>query len=117
MFDVLIKECGPANAVDRMHTMLHAYLKEICDKNNIDYKKTDSLTAIWSKIRKIDKISKSELISNIIMGFATVIQQVNESRNNQSLVHANKNLLSENEAWLVINAVRTIYSYISKCNF
>lgn len=110
--EVLIRESDPSDAVDRMHTVLHAYLKEICDNNGMKYKKTDSLPKIWAEIRKTDKISMSELTSNIMMGLATAIQHVNEARNSQSLTHPNENLLGEEEVWLVINAIRTMYIYI-----
>jgi hypothetical protein len=47
-----IEKNEPEAALDRLHTFTFRYLRELCDKHQIPYEKTDSLNAVFGKYVK-----------------------------------------------------------------
>ena len=115
--EVLISSNGASNAVDRIHTALHGYLKNLCDKECITYGKDANLTKVFKILRKdhaafqVDVLRKHD-IEKMLMGLATVIDSLNTIRNQASLSHPQDALLAEAEAKLAINASISIFHYL-----
>lgn len=113
---LLIKERKAVSAVDRVHTAFHGYLRAVSSKANITYGKDDDIVALLKKAftlhPKLQVTERGDEIRAISRGLASISHSLNPIRNHGSLAHANENLLDEPEAGLVINAVRTLMTYL-----
>ncbi len=114
----LIRRGRVPSAVDRTHTALHAYIKDLCDDWTIEYEKDASLTKVFKVLRKnhpafsVDGPRQQE-IEQMLNGLATVLDGLNPIRNWASLAHRpDTTLLEEAEATFAINAARSIFHYI-----
>lgn len=109
----LISTSGAASAVDRVHTALHGYLREVCSQTGIAYNKDDSITRLFKLLRQghpaLDAKGDAERILNAI---GTIMDALNTLRNHASLAHPNSALLDNSEAMLAINTTRTILHYL-----
>jgi hypothetical protein len=47
--ETLIKTRGATSGVDRIHTMLHGYMRAVCDHEGIPYAKDDTIGALWPR--------------------------------------------------------------------
>ena len=115
----LLLSSGPASAVDRVHTALHGYLKEICRKSGISFPEQASITELFREIRQkhpsLNSIKAGgEESKRMLGGLATVIDCLNTLRNKASLAHPNEEILEETEAILAINSVRTLFHYLDR---
>ncbi len=115
--DDLIKAGEPESAVDRVHTVLHDYLRAVCDSYNIEYASGDAITRLYKRLREDviftgSGISQSDDIKKILSSLAACVDSLNTLRNHASLAHANDRLLGIPEATLAINTTRTVLHYI-----
>lgn len=112
----LVKERKAVSAVDRLHTAFHGYLRSICEQASIDFIESDDLVSLTKKIfqshPKFQSLVRGGDIGNIAKSLASVSTALNPIRNRVSLAHANETLLDEPEAIFVINAVKTIMTYL-----
>lgn len=111
---VLLKESGPASAVDRVHTVFHGYLIQVCEDEKIPMTKDLEITGLFKLVKK-QHPAFSELSSEIerILGAqAVVVDALSPLRNRKSLAHPNEVVLEAPEATLVINAVSALLNYI-----
>lgn len=114
---VLIENCGAPNAIDRMHTALHQYLKMICkdyeDKVNITLPNSPGITNLYkevsNKIITVQNGNTEKAVDKILKG---TINALDEIRNRNSLAHPNE-LLEEAEARLVIDSIVMILKYLN----
>ena len=116
---LLIKKSGATSGVDRVHTALHGYLKQVCRDEEITLSENDSITTVFSILKKshtaLQKLGeRQEEIDNIIKSFANALDKLNTIRNKASLSHPNEQLLAEDEAMLVIDAAHTILNYLNR---
>ena len=107
------------SAVDRTHTALHGYLKQMCDEESISYGANPSLPQLFKLLQKSHSAfqgsgSHQDKIDNICKGFATAIHSLNEIRNSATPAHPNDELLDIPDAVLAINAMRTIFHYLEE---
>lgn len=111
----LINSSGPASAVDRIHTALHAYLRELCSRADLAYEESDTLARLLKRLRKHpaleSELKSSDKLENVLRAFGTIADSLNPIRNWRSLAHANI-LLDEEDAKLAINAAMTIMRYL-----
>lgn len=113
----LLYSSGASSAVDRVHTALHGYLRNICEKERIPVEEQEALTSIFKKVRTkhpafdIDIIGADES-KRLIGALATIVDTLNTLRNHASIAHPNDEILEEAEAILVVNCVRTILHYL-----
>lgn len=111
----LLNSSGPASAVDRIHTALHAYLKEVCNQANISYDGSDTLARLLKHLRKHpalkSELSSSDKLEYVLSALGTILDRLNNVRNNRSLAHPNE-LLDEADAKLAINSALTILRYL-----
>jgi hypothetical protein len=113
----LLQTSGAVSAVDRVHTTLHGYMKQLCSDARIDASGADSITALWKRLRDEDPAltqrgTHSEHVVRILSGIATILDALNLMRNRASLAHANEELLAEAEARLAVNSAWTIVHYL-----
>lgn len=112
---ILIETQGASSAVDRVHTVLHGYLKKICDNSNIPYSKDVTLNQLLIELKKkhIAFQNKNDNTESILKSMANIFDKLNPLRNSASLAHPNEELLNQDEAMLIINTVNTILSYLN----
>jgi hypothetical protein len=113
----LLHATGATSGVDRVHTALHGYLREVCGDVNITTVEDASLTDLFRQIRETHPAfrelgPRSEDIVHILRALATILDSLNPLRNRASVAHPNQALLPEPEAMLAINAVRSILRYV-----
>lgn len=114
---VLIETQGATSGIDRIHTVLHGYLKAVSAKENITLPKDANLTDIFKALKVHHPAlsqngSRAEDVERIFRSFSTILDSMNPLRNRASVAHANDELLEEDEAYLVINVAQTILNYI-----
>lgn len=113
--DQLLHTSGPLSAIDRLHTALHGYIRQLCNDSGLDASSEASLTALFSILRKGHPsftTDTSDSVERILKGFSTALDAINTIRNQRSIAHPNDVLLGEDEANLVVNAIRTIFHYL-----
>jgi hypothetical protein len=113
----LLQTNGAISAVDRVHTALHGYLRELCNEAEIQVGLTDTMTGLWKRLksehpRLSETATHNQHVIRIVSGVATILDALNPIRNNASVAHANEELLTEPEAMLAVNAGRTILHYL-----
>jgi hypothetical protein len=108
--ETLIHSSGPSNALDRVHTAFHGYLKRICEEQNIIVSDAASITTLFAQIRqkhpklKIADPQADRMALKVLRSMAQTIDALNPVRNEKSLAHPNT-LLDAAEAMLAINAL------------
>lgn len=100
---------GPASAVDRIHTALHAHLIYLCEKAGQTPGENMELAPLFSLLRKGQPAFQSD---TVFRGLAKVVHALSPVRNSNSLAHPTDHLLEEPEAMLVLNAGRTLLRYL-----
>jgi hypothetical protein len=113
----LLNTEGATSAVDRLHTVLHGYLRAVCDSENIPYGEKTLMSGLFSLIRAnhlafADLGPRKDEIVLILRSMSGIMDALNPIRNESSVAHPNKELLDPPEASLVINTARTILHYL-----
>ncbi len=116
--ETLISNQGATSGVDRLHTILHGYMKAVCDRLSIIYMPDAKINTLFKLIREkheafIDLGHRSQDITTVMNSMASIMDAMNPIRNNASMAHPNKTLLDTPEAMLVINATKTILHYLN----
>lgn len=116
--EALINKNGAVSAVDRVHTVTHGYLAEICKKAGITYPPDATLTKLFRLIREqhpsfANLGPRSQDISKILNSSAAILDALTPLRNKASLAHPNESLLGTDEAMLVINVTKTLLHYLN----
>lgn len=117
--ETLIRESGATSGVDRIHTLLHGYLKAVCHDHGIAHDGDASMTVLFKRLREqhsafADSGPRAQDVTQVLRGLAQVMDALNPIRNNASMAHPNESLLDGAEAMLVINAARTVLHYIDQ---
>lgn len=116
----LVAQNRPVSAVDRAHTSLHGYLKEVCFDSNLAVQGQDpSLTELMKVLIKqhprFNNLgTQADQIEKILKAMSVTCDALNPIRNHGSLAHANETLLDPAEAMLAINASRTLLHYVDQ---
>jgi len=115
--DALISASGATSAVDRLHTALHGYLKAMCADAHIDVGADATMNKLLKELRNghprlQDMGARGDDVARVLQGVGTVLDALNPLRNHASVAHPNAELVGEEEAHLVVNAVRTILNYL-----
>lgn len=117
--DTLVSAHKCSSGVDRAHTALHAYFKEVCTDTGIHINESNpNLQHFWSKIKSehpkfvIDITEHNKPINQIVTTLAKILENMNDIRNKQSFSHPNDEIIGEEEARLVINISRVLLQYI-----
>lgn len=115
--EIFIREEKYESAVDRIHTAFHGYLRQILEKHHVDYLADDSISALYSKLHNmygtcIQPPDVSTRIRDIVRSGSGMVTRINELRNNNTIAHANTQLIQKREAELVIRMLSAIINYI-----
>lgn len=107
-----IENGKPQFTLDRLHTLMCYYVKELCDKHDIEYESTDHLNQIFKRYADFigDKL-ESELSKIIIKQTGSIFEKFNNVRNNQSYAHANE-ILNETESILIYRDIANVFEFI-----
>ncbi len=116
--DQLIATNGAQSAVDRLHTAMHGYLRTECKEAGIQIPDTATLTQAFKALRT-EHPALSNLgnhgpeVAKVLQSFAAVLDALNTIRNHGSVAHPTERLIEPAEASLFVNAVRTLFHYLS----
>lgn len=113
----LLRDGQAAHSVDRIHTALHAYLKEVARGAGIAVGDDPSITELFKTLRQQHTAlqpsgPRAADVTKVMNGMASIVDSLNPIRNRASLAHPAGELLSEPEAMLVVNAVRTLLHFL-----
>lgn len=109
-----IQKNQPEIALDRLHTYLMKYIRRLCEKHSIEFRKEESLNAIFGKyVRFIISHEKieSQMTERILRYSISIIEAFNDVRNNKSLAHDNP-VLNYEESLLIFNNITNAIKFI-----
>ncbi|GAA5040901.1 hypothetical protein GCM10011506_42150 [Marivirga lumbricoides] len=109
-----IEKNEPETALDRLHTFVIKYVRELCDKYSIGYDKDTALHSLFGgyvKHLQQEKILESEMTVRILKSSISVMEAFNHVRNNQSFAHDNP-ILNYNESILILNDISNVIRFI-----
>jgi len=117
--DSLLAASGAPSTIDRLHTALHGYLRSACKDQGIPLADDASITVAYKALRKehpkLRVLGEHDgEVGKILASFASVIDALNPLRNHGSVAHPNEQLIGQDEAVLVVNAVRTMFHYLNQ---
>ena len=115
--ELFIRERKYESAVDRIHTAFHGYLRQILDRHQIVYQSDDTLPSLYAKLHSyygaaIQPPDVAGRIRDIIRSGSNMVIKINELRNNNTVAHANTQLIQKREAELVIRMLNALWDYI-----
>ena len=115
--EILLSSQGPVSAMDRVHTAVHGYLIDACDRAGIEYPRDAATTALFKRLRQEhpglqDLGPRAEDVGRVLNACASILDSLNPIRNRASVAHPNPKLLGEGEARLVMNVANTLLSYL-----
>ncbi|MFM2291665.1 MAG: hypothetical protein RIS29_1478 [Bacteroidota bacterium] len=112
----------PEIALDRLHTYVVKYVRQLCENHAIAFQKEESLNALFGKYIKYiisQGFIESQMSERILKYSINIIESFNDIRNNRSLAHDNS-ILNYEESVLIFNnitnALRFIESIEDKIN-
>lgn len=113
----LIRACGAASGVDRVHTAFHGYLRAVATRAEIEFSEDCSVTDMFKLLKaKHPALAfrgpRAADIDRVLKSMATIVDTLNPVRNRASGAHPNEQVLEEPEAMLVINGVNTLLHYL-----
>lgn len=103
----------PGAAIDRLHTALHARVRELCADHQVPLDEKASLPQAYSALCKAQRGGQEprDEIERILRTLTSVLDSLSTLRNHASLAHPTV-LLGNDDALLAINATRTVAAYI-----
>ena len=115
--DELIRTNGATSAVDRIHTALHGHVLALCEAAGIEVDRETAMNRALKLLRQshpalVASGPLADDIPRVLGAMATVLDALNPLRNNASVAHPNEELLDEPEAYLAINAARTVFAFL-----
>lgn len=105
----------PEAGLDRLHTYIVGYIRNLCEKHEIQYEKKESLNAIFGKYVKTltkNEMIESEMTSRILKFSISILDSFNHVRNNRSLAHDNESIINYSESILIFNNINSLIKFI-----
>lgn len=117
--EVLLQNHGPHRAYDRVHTALHASLRQMCSNHGIATNTTNDnvpglLSLITTHLKALPDDGRNEEVFKMMRSSASILHGINNLRNNFSMAHPTETLLNETDARFAINLVLSIITYIDE---
>lgn len=120
-FDLLAKSIKesivknePEAALDRLHTFVIKYVRQLCVNHGLSYEKDEPLNSLFGKYVKnlLNKKLIDSLMAEKILRFSiNVLDAFNDVRNNRSLAHDNP-VLNYHESILIFNNITNTIKFI-----
>ncbi len=110
-----ISEGRPIFALDRLHTLLHNILRNLCSSNGISFNKYDGIDKLmkyYVNFLKENNYIESKMSESILKQSVSLLSLFNNVRNNQTYAHDNE-VLSNYESMLILKQVVNILEFIS----
>lgn len=103
--DTLIENHSYSSAVDRVHTALHGYIKELCNEQNIIFGEQNvKIQNMWGKLKiehpnfNIDIKEHQRPINQTVNAIGKFLENMNDIRNRHGFSHPNDDIIEEHEA-------------------
>jgi hypothetical protein len=109
-----IEKNQPEQALDRLHTFVIKYVRELCSRHGIGFEKETplhSLFGLYVKFLQKTNLVESEMSQRILKSSISVLDAFNDVRNNQSLAHDNP-ILNKNESILIFNDISNTLRFV-----
>lgn len=109
-----IEKNEPEVGLDRLHTFTVRYIRELCNKHNINFEKNSplhSLFASYVKHLKHIKLYESEMTERILKSSISILEAFNNVRNERSFAHDNA-ILNYAESLLIFRGVSNVIHFI-----
>jgi len=106
----------PEVAIDRLHTFLMKYIRELLKKHQIKFLKKDTLNAMFSKYILLlieNNQLKSEMSKRILKSSISILDAYNNVRNELSFAHDNP-ILNYNESLLIFNNIANLMRFVNE---
>ena len=104
----------PEVGIDRLHTFVVKFVRELCQRHGITCDRDKALHACFGeyakKLRAAGHLS-SDMTDRIFKSTVSILEAFNHVRNNQSLAHDNE-LLGYDESLLIFNNVCAIIRFL-----
>jgi hypothetical protein len=117
----LISEHSSSAAIDRAHTALHGYFKNVCKEAGLIISESDpKIQDYWSLIKtehpkfQVDVKQYNLPINQVVASIAKLLENLNVARNKHAFSHPNEDIMGEEEAKFCINLFRSILQYIDR---
>ena len=99
-------------ALDRLHTLMVKYIKELCINHDIQFDETDRLDVIFKKyVNHIKEYIDSDMSLTILKSDISLFSQFNNIRNNYTYAHDNR-VLSDAESKLIFKNIVNVKEFI-----
>jgi hypothetical protein len=109
-----IEKDQPEQALDRLHTFVIKYVRELCSRHGIAFDKETplhSLFGLYVKFLQKNSLVESEMSERILKSSISVLDAFNDVRNNRSLAHDNP-MLNNNESVLIFNDISNTLRFV-----
>jgi len=109
-----IQKNEPEGALDRLHTFVIKYIRDLCGRHSIPFNKDTALhTLFGGYLKYLDNENKidSDMTKRILKSSISVMEAFNDVRNNRSFAHDNP-ILNYNESILIFNNISNIIKFI-----
>lgn len=109
-----IENNSAEEALDRLHTLVVKYFREICKRHNIQYEKETpihSLVGSYIKFLRQNNFIESQMSERILKSSISTFEAFNSVRNDHSFAHDNP-ILNSNESILIVKYVCSTIHYI-----
>ena len=104
----------PEVALDRLHTFVMKYIRELCKKHQIEYTDDEALHSIFGKYIKFligNGHLETEMSKRILKTSISNLDSFNDVRNNKSFAHDNP-ILNYEESVLVFNSISSMIKFL-----
>jgi len=103
-------------AIDRLHTFIVKYIRQLSDKHEIEYTREIPLHSLFGgyiKFLQAQNMIESEMTIRIMKSSISIMEAFNTVRNQQSLAHDNE-VLNRNESILIFNNIANLVKFIEQ---
>lgn len=109
-----IESNQPEEAIDRLHTFVVKYVRDLCNRYDIEHDRSKPLHGMFGEyikhLRRNGHI-ESQMTERILKSSIAIFEAFNDVRNNQSFAHDNK-ILNYDESILIANNLFSTIKFI-----
>lgn len=102
----------PVFTLDRLHTLMTKYVKELCVNHSISFDENDRLDVIFKKyVNYIKEYIDSDMSLTILKSNISLFSKFNNIRNNYTYAHDN-DVLSDTESKLIFKNIVNVKEFV-----